>query len=316
MIQSDKELEKQFSAFDQDLSTLEDARTSNEDLDFSHTKMDYDLPENHKKEQVEQLKLPEPALELPDEQTEKQPVVEELPTNNEEPPRPVHPPLTGDDMKKLVDQLEIAINGAIPLLNQTQRMIANHDDIRLPKGLRTTSTLLSDLADVFIATKALIDLYLELGVDPLYQTVDDTSLKTVTTNATRPFLAHVPTILEGLDDVEKAMGEGYDRPSANLRIRIVKGQAKVCQTLAIQQAQALAQTIESFPLENGALRVLCLLQEKGNQAMMNSMDRAIEIAEHVQVPVADAPAMLEAVRNNNQKAVDAIIRKKLLALNS
>jgi hypothetical protein len=316
MIQSDKDLEKQYSAFDRDLSTLEDVGTSNEDMDFSHTKMDYNLPENHEEEQVEQQKLPKPSIELPEEQGKNSPVVEELPTINEEPPRPVHPPLTGDDMKKLADQLEKAINGAIPLLNQTQRMIADHDDIRLPKGLRTTSTLLSDLADVFIATKALIDLYLELGVEPLYQTVDDTHLKTVTTNATRTFLAHVPTMQEGLDDVEKAMKEGYDRPSANLRIRIVKGQAKICQTLVIHQAQALAQTIEAFPLENGALRVLCLLQEKDDIVMMNSMDKTMEIAEHIQVPVVDAPAMLEAVRNNDQKAVDAIIHKKLQTSNS
>lgn len=310
MIQSNKDLEKQFSAFDRDLSTLEDGGTSNEDLDFSHMKMDFNVSENHEE------KLPEISINLLEGQVEEPPVIEELPVITEEPSHPVHPPLTGDDMTKLAGQLEKAIIVAIPLRDQTQHMIADHSDIRLPKGLRTTSNLLSDLTDVFIATKALIDLYLELGVEPLYQTIDDTRLKTIATNATRTFLAHVPTMQEGLNDIEKAMKESYDRPSANLRIRIVKGQAKICQTLAIQQAQSLSQTIEVFPLENGALRVLCLLQEKDDIAMMNSMDRTMEIAEHVQVPVSDAPAMLEAVHNNDQKAVDAIIRKKLLTPNS
>lgn len=316
MIQSNKDIEKQFSAFDRDLSSIDDVGMSSEDMDFSHLKMDFDVPEDHEKEQVEQQELIEPSTELSEEQTEEPPVSEEPSIITEEPPRPVHPPLSGDDMTKLTDQLEKVINVAIPLRDQTLRMIADHDDIRLPKGLRTTSTLLGDLTDVFIATKALIDLYLELGVEPLYQTVDDTRLKTTTTNATRTFMAHVPTMQEGLDDVEKTMKEGYDRPSASLRIRFVKAQAKMTQSLAIQQAQALAQTIEAFPLENGALRVLCLLQEKGDQAMMNSIDRTMEIAGHVQVPVADAPVMLEAVRNDDQKAVDTIIRKKLLTPNS
>ena len=312
MSQYDKDLEKQFAAFDRDISINKTGGTPTEEMDFSQLKMDFELLEHPIEEQEE---LPNPPKEMPEVPTEDPPIVEP-PFITEEPIRHVHPPLNGDDMTKLADQLEKAISSAIPLRDQAQRMISDHDDIRLPKGLRTTSTLLSGLTDVFIATKSLIDLYLEMGVEPLYQTVDDSRLKTTTTNATRTFLAHVPTMQEGLDNVEKAMEEGYDRPSANLRIRIVKGQTKVCQTLAIQQAQALAQTIESFPLENGALRVLCLFQEKGNQAMMNSMDRTMEIAEHVQVPVADAPAMLEAVRNNDQKAVDAIIRKKLLTPNS
>ena len=316
MIQSDKDLEKQFSAFNRDLSSIDDVGTSNEEMDFSHLKMDFDVPENHEEKQVEQQELSEPSVELPEEQAEEPPIVEEPHIIIEKPPRPVHLPLSSDDMTKLTDQLEKAINAAIPLRGQIQRMIGGHNDIRLPKGLRTTSTLIRDLTAVFIATTVLIDLYLEIGVEPLYQTVDDTRLKTTTTNATRTFMAHVPTMQEGLDDVESKMNEGYDRPSANLRIRIVKGQAKICQALAIQQAQALAQTIEAFPLENGALRVLCLLQEKGDQTMMNSMDKAMEIAEHVQVPVADAPAMLEAVRNNDQKAVEAIVRKKLLTPNS
>ena len=311
MSQYDKDLEKQFAAFDRDISINETRGTSTEEMDFSQLKMDFELLEHPIEEQEE---LPDPPKEMLGVPTEDPPIVEPSVTT-EEPARPIHPPLNGDDMTKLADQLEKAISSAIPLRDQAERMISDHDDIRLPKGLRTTSTLLSGLTDVFIATKSLIDLYIEMGVEPLYQTVDDSRLKTTTTNAIRTFLAHVPTIQEGLDDVEKAMEEGYDRPSANLRIRIVKGQAKICQTLAIQQVQALALTIESFPLENGALRIFCLLQEKGNQAIMNSMDRAMEIAEHVQVPVADAPAMLEAVRNNDQKAVDAIIRKKLLTPN-
>lgn len=316
MSQNNKDIEKQFSAFERDLSSIDDVKTSNEDMDFSHLKMDFDVPEDQEQDQEEQQELPEPSIELSEEQVEDTPIVEEPSVITEQPPLPVHPPLSGDDMTKLANQLEKTINAAIPLRDQIQHMIADHDDIRLPKGLRATSTLLSDLTNVFIATKALIDLYLELGVEPLYQTVDDTRLKTTTTNATRTFMAHVPTMQEGLDDVESKMNEGYDRPSANLRIRIVKAQAKMTQSLAIQQAQALAQTIEAFPLENGALRVLCLLQEKGDQMMMTSMDRTMEIAGHVQVPVADAPAMLEAVRNNDQKAVDAIFLKKLLTPNS
>ncbi|MCR4915195.1 MAG: hypothetical protein K6A96_05535 [Prevotella sp.] len=312
MSKLDKNWEKDFSVFERDLDVPEGKGAAADDLDFSHLEMDFSLPETSVEET--QAKS-DPVIILPQVPEEEPPAVEPTPVIIEEPQRRVFPPLTGDDMTKLATRLEKAIETAIPMRDQAQRMIKDHANIRLPKGLRTTSSLLCDIVHVLIATKALINLYLELGVEPLYQSVDDHRLKTTTANTISTLLAHVPTMQEGLDDVESKMNEGYDRPSANLRIRIIKAQALTTQSLAIQQAQALAQTIEAFPLENGALRVLCLLQEKGNQEVMNSMDRTMEIAGHVQVPVADAPVMLEAVRNNDQKAVDAIIRKKLLTPN-
>ena len=313
MSKVDKNWEKEFSAFERDLDVPEEKGTTPEDFDFSHLELDLNLPKTSEKEPQATLS---PESNLPQVSEEKSSVVEPIPAFYENPPRHVHPPLTVDDMTKLAARLEEAIETAIPIRDQVQRMIKGHDGIRLPKGLRTTSSLLGDINNVLIATKALIDLYLELGVEPLYQSVDDNRLKTTTANTISTLMAHVPTMQEGLDDVEEKISEGYDRPSANLRIRIVKAQALTTQSLAIQQAKALAQTIESFPLENGALRVLCLLQEKGDQTMMNSMDKTMEIAEHVQVPVADAPAMLEAVHNNDQKNVDAIIRKKFLTPDS
>lgn len=313
MSKVEKKWEKDFSVFERDLDVPEGKGAAADDVDFSHLEMDFSLPETS----VEETQAtPDPVI-IPSQVSEEGPPAEEpIPDIIEEPQRRVFLPLTGNDMTKLAVRLEKAIETAIPIRDQAQRMIKDHADIRLPKGLRTTYSLLCDTVHVLIATKALIDLYLELGVEPLYQSVDDNRLKTTTANTISTLKAHVPTIQEGLTDVESKMSEGYNRPSANLRIRIIKAQALTTQSLAIQQAQALAQTIEAFPLENGALRVLCLLQEKGNQAMMNSMDRTMDIAEHVQVPVADAPAMLEAVCNNDQKAVDAIIRKKILTPNS
>ena len=313
MSKVEKKWENDFSVYERDLDVPEEKGATTEDLDFSHLETNLGMPEIS----IEETQATSnPEINLPSISEEEPPSAEPTPFIYEEPSRPIHPPLTGDDMTKMAARLEKAIDTAIPIRDQAQRMIKDHDKIRLPKGLRTTSKLLCDIVNVLIATKALINLYLEFGVEPLYQSVDDNRLKTTTANTISTLMAHVPTIKEGLDDVESKMNEGYDRPSANLRIRIIKAQALTTQSLAIQQAQALAQTIEAFPLENGALRILCFLQEKGNQAIMNSMDKSMEIAEHVQVSVADSPAMLEAVRNNDQKAVDAIIRKKLLTPNS
>lgn len=304
MSQKDKELEKHFAAYERDLPINEPAPSSDDDMDFSG--MDVELPEESEPEQQEQ---PEPPVAIPEEPVEEPTVAEEPPVIVEAPPRIVHPPLNTDDMTLLSKKLGEAIDAITPLHDQTLRMVKDHDDIRLPKGLRTTATNIHDVSDILVATKALVDIYLEMGVEPLYQSLDDSSLKTLARNTTNTLLAHIPTMQEGLNDVETAMNEGYDRPSANLRIRIVKAQTKVVKANAIEQAKALVQTTEAFPLEYGSLRLLCLFCEKGDDEVNMAIDNALRLGEAIQVPVSDAPAMLQAVETNDQQAVNKILKQ-------
>lgn len=304
-----KSWEKEFAVYERDLDIAASPNAPTEELDFSYSDIDFDQP---KPQPAKPEPEPEPEPAAPEPTVEEQPAVKPEPVVNEEKPRRVFPPLTANDMTRLQAQLDEGIAATTPLRDQAQRMVDDHDDIHLPKGLRIMAKLLSEISSVLIATKAIIDTFLELGVEPLYQSVDDCGLKTATSNTTNTIMSHVPTMQEGLDDIEKAMTEGgYDRPSANLRMRIVKAQAQSTQSLALQQAQALIKTIDAFPLENGALRLLCLIQEKGNKTVMDSIDHTMKIAEHIQVPVADAPAMLQAAQNNDQKAVDAIVNRMI-----
>ena len=305
-----KSWDKEFAAYERDLDIPTSPSAPTEELDFSYSDIDFD---QSKPQPAAPEPEPEPEPAASEPSVEEPPAVNPGPVVNEEKPRRVFPPLTANDMTRLQTRLDEAIVAVTPLRDQTQRMVNGHDGIRLPKGLRTTAKLLSETTSVLIATKAIIDLFLELSVEPLYQSVDDCGLKTATGNATSTIMSHVPTMQEGLDDIEKAMAEaeGYNRPSANLRMRIVKAQALNTQSLALQQAQALIKVIDAFPVENGALRLLCLIQEKGDKTVMDSIDHTMKIAEHIQVPVADAPAMLQAVQNNDQKAVDAIVNRMI-----
>lgn len=306
MSQKDKELEKHFASYERDLPINKIVQPSNDDMDFSG--MDYELPEELEHEQQELVEPPAPMQEEP---TGGPPVAEEQPVIAEVKPRIVHPPLNTDDMTRLSAKLSEAIDAITPIRNQTLHMVKDHDDIRLPKGLRTTATNIDDISDILVATKALVDIYLEMGVEPLYQSVDDSRLKTIAGNTAITLLSHIPTIQEGLNDVDASMNEGYDRPSANLRIRIVKAQTKVVKANALEQAKALVQTTNAFPLEYGSLRLLCIFHEKGNDEINRSIDHALRLGEAVQVPVADAPAMLQAVQNDDQEAVDAIVNRMI-----
>lgn len=294
---------KDFERYERELDLNVEIKKTDEDEDFSFPDIDLGQEEPETPMPPEQPVVEEPAPE--------EPLAEEKEPEPVEVARHKHLPMNGDDMTKLSKKLEDGIVAIVPLRDQAMLMVKDHDDIRLPKGLRTTSQNLCDITDTLEATKALVDLYMELGVEPLYQSVDDSRLKTETNNTINTLLSHIPTMQEGLNDVEAAMNEDYDRPSANLRIRIVKAQTKIVKTNALEQAKALVQTTEAFPLEYGSLRLLCLFHEKGDEEINQAIDHALRLGEAVQVPVADAPAMLQAVQKNDQKAVDAIVNRMI-----
>lgn len=294
---------KDFERYERELDLNVEIKKTDEDEDFSFPDIDLGQEEPKTPMPPEQPVVEEPAPE--------EPLAEEKEPEPVEVARHKHLPMNGDDMTKLSKKLEDGIVAIVPLRDQAMLMVKDHDDIRLPKGLRTTSQNLCDITDTLEATKALVDLYMELGVEPLYQSVDDSRLKTETNNTINTLLSHIPTMQEGLNDVEAAMNEDYDRPSANLRIRIVKAQTKIVKTNALEQAKALVQTTEAFPLEYGSLRLLCLFHEKGDEEINQAIDHALRLGEAVQVPVADAPAMLQAVQKNDQKAVDAIVNRMI-----
>ncbi len=302
------DIDSQFSAYEKYLETAEKTKLPQGDDFLDDADFDYQLPIlKEEKEEPTTVTVPQEA------EPEKPAISEEsgensIPAKLTEKTRHEHPPLTLNDMEKMEAQVEESLTSIIPLRNQAQRMLKPESDIRLPKGLRTIARNLNQLTDLFIATKAIVKLYMEMGVEPLYQSIDDNKLKSTTSNTSRALLSHLETMQEGLNDIEGMMG---DRPAANLRTRIVKAQTIVLQTNGKMQAQAFAQTIDKFPLKFGALRLLCMIEEMGNKEVMTAVDSTLRQADVVQVPVADAPAMLQAVQKNDQKAVDAIVNRMI-----
>lgn len=301
------DIDSQFSAYEKYLETAEQPKLPQGDGLLDDADFDYQLP--ILKEEEEPTTVTVPQETKPEEPAvSEEPKENSVPVNLTESPKHQHPPLTLSDMEKMAAQVEESLTSIIPLRNQAQQMLKAESDTRLPKGLRTIARNLNELTDLFIATKAIVKLYMEMGVEPLYQSIDDSKLKSSTSNTSRALLSHLETMQEGLNDIEGMMG---DRPAANLRARIVKAQTVMLQTHGKIQAQAVAQTIDMFPLKYGALRLLCMIEEKGDKEVMQAMDSTLRQADVVQIPVADAPAMLQAVQNNDQKAVDAIVNRMI-----
>ncbi|MBQ4023644.1 MAG: hypothetical protein II612_06550 [Prevotella sp.] len=197
------------------------------------------------------------------------------------------------------------------MYNQALKMSAPDTSLRLPKGLRTIVQHLGDIVHVITATKAIIDTYLDISIESLFQSIEENGLKSSVTCFGRLLEANAPTLQAGLNDISSMMDGVYERPSANLRTRIVKGQSTVLLTYAVQQAEALAHTIDAFPLENGDLLLLSMIAGKGDIDIMTSIDKTMCMANSAQVLTADAPTMLKAIQENNQKTI-CLLQQRLI----
>lgn len=211
--------------------------------------------------------------------------------------------LSKEDIEQMIVLQEENVNDANTLLEKVMRMSDSNNGKRKPKGLIITKQQLEKVACVFKATKALLELYVEMDIPLLYESLDECNICSLATNTQRQLKAHMPTMQEGLDGIEAMMDENFDRPAANLRMRIIKGQTSVILSEATNQAKALAQAMESFPMENGSLLLQCLIAEKGDDDNMTALDNTLMIAETAQVLTKDASAMVEALKKNDMNTI-------------
>ena len=219
--------------------------------------------------------------------------------------------LTKEDVEQMIVQQAENANDVKALLEMVLRMADSNNNMRKPKGLITIKRQIERLDCIFIATKALLELYVKMDMLPLYKSLDNCELSTVATNTHRQLKTHKPTIQEGLHSVEAMMNEHYDRPAANLRMRIIKGQIFVVLAEATNQAKSLAQAIEAFPQDNGSLIPQCLMAEKGDNDNMKALDNTLLLAESIHVLTKDAPAMLEALKKKDMKTI-CTLQKNLI----
>ena len=218
-------------------------------------------------------------------------------------------PLTKEDLELMATQQESAANTATELLQQTHQIMKNASGKRMPRGLRTIAILLRDICSILTATKALIDTYINIGVEPLFQTIKQNRLKSAAAITVNTLNAHAGTMCEGFTELTTMMTETNDRPSLNLRTCIIKGQVTAIYTFAQEQSKTFLDTLNAFPLKDGALLLLALLCSEHDDNVQIAIDDCLRVAEAPLPLCADALTMLKAIQKKEERTICSLIRK-------
>ena len=263
-------------------------------------------PESNKK--IEVAEEPEPQKEeLPldpqKEEPHQEPVKVEVTT---ETPDPSETPASSEEtevVEKLsADQRELE-EKAKELRENVQRLIPMCSESQLPKGLRTIIKALGDIADTAVATWSLADFYLESVEKQRFVIFKESGLKSTANSTLRIF--NEQDFKDTLSELEDLIKKGEERVILNLRTRIIKDRLLFLRKIVQQQAKAYSKAIGSFHPDKGALPLLERFAEKGNKAVMASIDNTLQIAGTSIVMVEDAPALQEALDKDD---TDTIIR--------
>lgn len=214
-------------------------------------------------------------------------------------------PFTREDLEALsakeqkygesIGQLREKVRQLIPLCGEAQ----------LPKGMYSVVRMLGEISDVTVATRSLADFYLEAVEEQRFIVFKDSGLKSFVNNTLWIFKEQESQIQEVLEELEDLIKKGEERVFLNLRTRIIKDKTLFFRDMALQQAEAYSKAVDSFHPDKGALPLLAKFAEKGEKAVMISIDNTLNLADTSMVLVEDAPEMLVALDNND---TDTIIR--------
>lgn len=270
--------------------------------------------------------VPEPKPEEEVRHDEPAPVVEEqvipetpveAPVEAEQ-PKPRKKPVAREDLEQLSSQQASSEEIIVRLRERVQHISSLCSENQYPKGIRTIIRLLDDGAAVAYATKVLVDDMLETNVEENCVIVDDSKLKSMSNMAHRTIKREDADLQKVLDELEGLVKAGEERVVLNLRTRIIKEKTSLIFRFAERLAQAYAVAIESYAPNFETLAVLGRYAQRGDRKVMDCVDVTLAVAGTSMVLVEDAPAMKEALDNNDtdtlirlqQKLIDYLFERK------
>lgn len=220
-------------------------------------------------------------------------------------------PWTRDDMEQLSNKLTTTIETTDGFRDKVKQLIPLCDDNQLPKGMRTIIRYFSNISDISTATKALIDYYLETNDEPKFATIQEGELKTMIDTISKMLEIYGQELQEALDKLEEMIRKGEERVVLNQQTRPIKNDVSMFSHYAERQAKAFSKAIESYAPDQDPLPLLERFAVRNDKKVMTCIDNTLNLAGTSIVMVEDAPKMIEALENNDTKAIIELQKKMI-----
>lgn len=185
--------------------------------------------------------------------------------------------------------------------------IRDHSKERIPKGIRVSIHRLYEVNDVFLASKTVMETLPRMDFQKALQTLEANKFSSICKMTSR----NIKSQNEKMAKMCRELKETVDSadPDARTKAREMKQMVLNIHSDAEQLVHALVNTLYGYPDENNELAVFCAIAQKGEDA--THIDRAIRMIGEKVVHVADAPAMIKALKEKDNQAMTDILERMI-----
>ncbi len=185
--------------------------------------------------------------------------------------------------------------------------IRDHSKERIPKGIRVSIHRLYEVNDVFLASKTVLETLPRMDFQKALQTLEANKFSSICKMTSRNIKSQNEKMAKMCSELKETVDSAD--PDARTKAREMKQMVLNIHSDAEQLAHALVNTLYGYPDENNELAVFCAIAQKGEDA--THIDRAIRMIGEKVVHVADAPAMIKALKEKDNQAMTDILERMI-----
>ena len=305
-----------FSAYEMDFSKLD----QNAEKQTINEKIEFDLlaaqPLESVKPKEDSSIESEPAAVVPTDaqvqkkesvatlQTEEQSqIVRRKPTSLQK-----EPSIKKEEIVELVEKLENLTDMVNVWVRQLEE-IRNNAKEQLPKGIRISIHRLEEATNVFKAFKTIIETVMEEETSEILLALEDNKVPSCCNRMTDSFMRHNEMMEEIIDRLKEDI-DTVD-PGARTKARELKQKVLSIHSDTVTMAETLTQFILAYPDKHGELTLFSRIVAKEDAEKMDQIDHAIMVTDQFVVSVADAPAMIKALEEEDKETMNAILSRMI-----
>lgn len=212
---------------------------------------------------------------------------------------------------KELKELRVAVASTATFLNMAC------EGRRKPRGIRITLQRMQQLGTVLRAARAIESAYAKHGGKEGQKLVGKGEYANTRNGCVESVQDELQAMNKLTATLDKQLAAAVAEPEkaekhnlkADATARQLHESGMSLDSLAHELAEALFALVDKYPERDDRLSLFAHIAEKGNEAVMKAIDDTMRLTGKLSVQVADAPAFIQAMVNQDTATIDDIMRR-------
>ena len=185
--------------------------------------------------------------------------------------------------------------------------IREHSEVRIPKGIRISIHRLKEIEDILRATKTVLETLPLMDFAKALQTMEQNKLLSICKLTSKNIKEGDEKLVTVINELKEAINSA--NPDVRTKAREMKQMVLSIHSDVEKLGHSFVNTLFDYPDEYDELAVFSVIAEKGEDT--THIDRAFMVLGERAIHVVDAPAMIKAMKEKDNKTMTAILERMM-----